>query len=556
MANWIRGNGINYKWGRILFVICVVVISIFRIATVIHIPFYANANAWCDDRLYVHWACNLLGGNWLGNYNESTLVKGAGYAIYLAALHRLRLPYFATTEILYCISCLLLLLSVKKEIKSDVLFLLSYIILIFNPIMSSADSFQHIYRCALTPIETNILFAGYLGLYSRIDSSIKCRVFFSLCAAIGMATLWFTREDSIWVLPFVLVATVVMIVRMLKSKSNAEMIRGLLVVLLPVIFLLISIGCVKLINKNFYGIAVTTEVAEGAFPNAIKAMYRVEDPCEFDRVSVSREKMKLLYANSETLESVRVLMDADLDGWSMSFGDNGNREVIDAYFYWAIRSTASKAGIYSDAQKANEFYSKIAEEIDDAVASGKLKSRATMPSELMSPWKKGYFEKLINAEILFFKTLYSFNNTETALNMSIDDQNGGLAVIERLINMPAANSYTDNQIQKSCKNIDCLNAIQRTYKMINPIMFFVAVFLLLVLTIKIFLKKNLNYGLWISALSVFLSIVVLSLGISYTHISAYDAMFPSYMAGAYDLMPFFEVLMITNILTVLNRGSR
>lgn len=542
------------KYIQYIFISLFPILTLIKLMSIYGIPFYINARAWCDDRLYVHYACNILSGGWLGGYNESTLVKGPFYALYLAALHRLHLPYFMVTTFLFCLSCLAVVLAVQTLIKNKWLLLAAYCILIFNPVMTSADSFQHIYRCVLSPMEVNFLFAGYLGMYCSREKRFRCQSVWCACACIGLSSLFFTREDSIWVFPFVAVATVIMIILcMVRYKGQKKgMLCGMILILTPALVLIMNIMILKGINYRYYGVAVTTEVSEGSFPKAIKMLYSVEDPNEIERVSVSREKMSHIYQYSETLNSIRPIMENDLDGWSMSMGDDGNREVTDAHLYWAVRSAAGKAGVYSDSQHAECFYASIAEELREAVEDGKLNARGVMPSALMSPWRKGYFTKLMETERSFWRQLYGFACMQASVTESIDDGEGGLAVVERLIRCDSVNSVSDDmKVRRMDRAVKNVNGIWRLYALVNPLLFLLSMVLFIFLTGKILLKKEKDLTLWVCALSVLLTIFVLSLGISYTHISAYMALLPSYMAGGYPLLMLFEVLMVVNIRSII-----
>ena len=54
-------------------------------------------------------------------------------------------------------------------------------------------------------------------------------------------------------------------------------------------------------------------------------------------------------------------------------------------------------GYYCDAKTADEFYSKVAVEIETAFEEGStiIEKQKTMPSALMSPWREGYFSKIV-----------------------------------------------------------------------------------------------------------------------------------------------------------------
>ena len=61
-----------------------------------------------DDTLFVGLALNILQGEWLGAYNQFTLMKGSGYPLFIALSNLLGLPLILSQELLYLGSCFLL----------------------------------------------------------------------------------------------------------------------------------------------------------------------------------------------------------------------------------------------------------------------------------------------------------------------------------------------------------------------------------------------------------------------------------------------------------------
>ena len=83
-----------------------------------------------DDRLFLNLADQILQGNWLGKYNNLTLAKGCFYPLFIAFNFILGLPLLLTQRILYIISGLILIYSLKFLIKSRTILLLIFVIYI------------------------------------------------------------------------------------------------------------------------------------------------------------------------------------------------------------------------------------------------------------------------------------------------------------------------------------------------------------------------------------------------------------------------------------------
>ncbi|MEK9786503.1 MAG: hypothetical protein VW546_10890, partial [Gammaproteobacteria bacterium] len=59
-----------------------------------------------DDTLFIGLALNILQGDWLGTYNQFTLMKGPGYSMFIALSNILGIPLILSQELLYVAACL------------------------------------------------------------------------------------------------------------------------------------------------------------------------------------------------------------------------------------------------------------------------------------------------------------------------------------------------------------------------------------------------------------------------------------------------------------------
>ena len=83
-----------------------------------------------------------------------------------------------------------------------------------------------------------IVFACVLIIYMRRNEAVRKSVFWAILGGFTLWSLWNTREDGIWIMPFMIVATAVTIVLIIvKKKSKKETIQHIIVVLLPLLML-------------------------------------------------------------------------------------------------------------------------------------------------------------------------------------------------------------------------------------------------------------------------------------------------------------------------------
>ena len=86
-----------------------------------------------DDSLFAHLAVSLLEGEWLGEYNNKTLIKGIGYPVFMALSFVLDIPLFTLQHLLYALTSLLLILAIRPVTRSPWISLAGFILLLFSP---------------------------------------------------------------------------------------------------------------------------------------------------------------------------------------------------------------------------------------------------------------------------------------------------------------------------------------------------------------------------------------------------------------------------------------
>ncbi len=146
---------------------------------------------------------------------------------------------------------------------------------------------------------------------------------FSIIGGITLATLWLTREDGIWILPFtmaVIVLTIVLIIiKAKKEKINIKEIGSQSFYSNTTFNNTCSFTkYYKIYKSKNYGVFVYNEINDGYFGKVIKTIYSVKTDEDIKYVTATRKKMNLLYENSETLNSIKDEMEKALNLWDLS----------------------------------------------------------------------------------------------------------------------------------------------------------------------------------------------------------------------------------------------
>lgn len=271
--------------------------------------------------------------------------------------------------------------------------------------MASSEVIQRVYRNSITPAQVLLIFGGQFGFYLRYHYNKKFSPKWALVTTCGFISLWFSREDAIWVVPFLVVSAAVIFLQafthgFFHNVTCQKRIRYIIILLLPFLALPACRLPITLINGVVYNSWTDNELTHGSFPKAIKALYAIdmEEPAPY--TSISRKKVEKVYEISPTLASIQDSLDAVMDLYAAQSGrieeNKKDGNVENGWFFWALRDAVQLEGYYADGQTANKFYQAVYDEIETAFKNGKLKRQPTMPSALMPPWQSGMLGTLVS----------------------------------------------------------------------------------------------------------------------------------------------------------------
>ena len=403
---------------------------------VYNLPIMAVPKGIHDDWIMVHLAETLRNGQWLGEYNDLTLTKGMFFPLYLAVCNFLHLSYLNVTALCYTVSCMLFVYGLRPLLKKAWAMGVLYLVLLWNPISYSVQAFQRVYRNSISYIQVLLIFGGFLALYLRRKEPLKKQVLWVVTAAFGMVSFFYTREDAIWVVPFLLVFLAVYLGNMLclwkKTKERQYLGKGLLV-LVPFLCLWLTGQLIAAQNERHYGIRTTNELQDSGFAKMYQSMMAVKPEEEIPGVTLTREKIARMCDACPTLKELEPYFQSSREYWAGPEGDADTWEVRDGWVFWIVRTALAQAGYYENGAMANEICLQIRDELEAAMDAGILERQATMPSTYMSPWREGYLGDLFGAlgRAVAYTTTYKEMETLVYL-YSEPDENGGNLLFERM----------------------------------------------------------------------------------------------------------------------------
>ncbi|MCU6697614.1 hypothetical protein [Laedolimicola ammoniilytica] len=421
---------------EVSFFLAMVLFGVLKEFLVYNLPIMAVPKGIHDDWIMVHMADALRSGQWLGEYNDLTLTKGMFFPLYLAVLNFLRLSYLSVSALLYTVSCMIFVYALRPLLKKYWACFTLYLVLLWNPVSYSVQAFQRVYRNSISYIQVLLIFGGLLALWLRRKEPVKKQILWLLTAAVGMVTFFYTREDAIWVEPFLLVFLLVYLGTMFfswKKEHRREYVGKAVLVLLPFLSVWGAGQLIAQENDNHYNIRLTNELQKGGFAEMYKSMMAVKPEEDIPGVTMTREKIARMCDECPTLEKLEPYIQSSRLYWAGSGENEKDWEVRDGWVFWIFRTALAQAGYYTDGGTVNQVCLQIRDELEAAMDEGRLTRQATMPSTYMSPWREGYLGDLFGAlgKAIAYTTTYDEMETLVYL-YSEPDENGGIPLFERM----------------------------------------------------------------------------------------------------------------------------
>lgn len=421
---------------EVSFFLAMVLFGVLKEFLVYNLPIMAVPKGIHDDWIMVHMADALRSGQWLGEYNDLTLTKGMFFPLYLAVLNFLRLSYLSVSALLYTVSCMIFVYALRPLLKKYWACFTLYLVLLWNPVSYSVQAFQRVYRNSISYIQVLLIFGGLLALWLRRKEPVRKQLLWLLTAAAGMVSFFYTREDAIWVEPFLIVFVLVYLGTMFflwrKEHAKAYAVKAVLV-LLPFLSVWGAGQLIAQENDNHYNIRLTNELQKGGFAEMYKSMMAVKPEEDIPGVTMTREKIARMCDECPTLEKLEPYIQSSRLYWAGSGENEKDWEVRDGWVFWIFRTALAQAGYYTDGGTVNQVCLQIRDELEAAMDEGRLTRQATMPSTYMSPWREGYLGDLFGAlgKAIAYTTTYDEMETLVYL-YSEPDENGGIPLFERM----------------------------------------------------------------------------------------------------------------------------
>jgi hypothetical protein len=337
-----------------------------------------------DDYWFLQHARSIMAGQWMGPYNHLTLIKGAGYPMWIAAISSLHIPLLFAQQLLYTLACLATCRAVAPLVRSVPARVALFVVLAFNPMSYANDIADRVSREGLYPALCLLACASVAGTLLRLSARRRNVLPWVILGGVAFALLWHTREESLWIAPLPAFA-VAGVLAWVFGDWQARWRRAALVLILPSLCLAAAHAAIVVTNGLRYGVWSDVEFKWRPFLLAYGSLSSVRQHPPVPHVPVPKEVRERVYAVSPAFAELRPLIEGRLG--TLWRGDNADLE--NGAFMWAFREAVEKTGYYARGSAAVAgYYNRISREIEVARLSGRLDAREARAS-LLPPLLSG-----------------------------------------------------------------------------------------------------------------------------------------------------------------------
>jgi hypothetical protein len=351
------------------------------------VPLSALVDAAYDDVLFVKLAEYIRQGQWLGPYDQYTLIKGPLFPAWIAANSYLGLPLMLSQAALYALSGWLLVLLLRPHARPALLGGL-FAAYLFNPQVYNLENLRVLRQGLDVPLAALCL-ALAAGWLAAAQGARRGLWLWALGLGPALAAYWLNREEGVWLLPALAVLLGAALVSAWRRGQGLLPAAGSAALVLATAAA--GVGAVSWVDHKRYGVADIVEFKQREFVSAYGALSRIRHAAWRPYVPVPQEALAQAFAASPALAELRTRF----NGAWIGFGCRSLRvvpcdgEYRGGWFMYALREAASRAGYHRTALAARDFYGRIARELDAACVDGRLSClppRATM----LPPFRRGY----------------------------------------------------------------------------------------------------------------------------------------------------------------------
>ncbi len=414
-----------------------IILTLFKLWLTRGQPVFAIGPAGHDDRLFVQLAEYLVQGDWLGPYDQMTLAKGPFYSFWIALVFKLGIPLFLSQQLLYAASCAVFVRAWNPAVRSSAVRFALYALLLWNPMSFEASSLGRVLRQQVYSPQVLLIFAGLIALYWRRQEPLRRLAPWAITLGFSLAAFWLTREEGVWIAPSVVLLAGAALFGAWRSPREALQ-RTAQALGLAALCTALPLLVVCTLNYRHYRWFGTVEFRAEEFKDAYGAMVRVRVGPEIPFVPVTRESREAMYGVSPAFAQLQPYLEGEIGrNWADASSEMTKlpaeqRQIGGGWYTWALRDSVVAAGHGHNAGEAVAFYGRMADEINQACASGRLPAGPPR-SGFLPIWRANLTSAVVDTFVDFADFAVSFGSFSAFAPPSIGSEDT-LALFRKMTN--------------------------------------------------------------------------------------------------------------------------
>jgi len=370
-------------------------------------------DALVDDWHYVQDTISMVRFEWLGPYDELTLIKRPFFSLLLAVPYVLRIPYTLFFFSLVFLGSAYIAVSMTRLGIPAWLRYPFFLSLLFLPTSMDREAMRLV-RDPLFICVQFFMIGLVIHLFGipRTPKNRRFRQILFLALFLLLALHAGMREEAAVIYPGFLVMLIFFAAGQGGLTRKARLIYGLKLFVAGTIAIQGSLLAIRTMNYAYYGVFILHEHEEGPFPAAMGAIASVRRPDSTARTLISAPERKQLNVLSPRFRAISGVLDSPGEATPAGctvFTECENHPYSHSIFFLRIFGFRDPQ-VPNDARRAAQFYRDLRAEIAALCESGQITCESPLRRSMTPPLRRFNLPYLYKASTVHSGHLLHFDN--------------------------------------------------------------------------------------------------------------------------------------------------
>ena len=351
-----------------------------------------------DDWKYVQDALFIEKLEWLGPYNERTLIKRPFFSLVIAATSMFHVPWTVFQFSFLIFSVFVFASGLKKLGHSFGITAAIFYAVLFLPTFFDRESVRmtrDIFFICWQLVMLGLIFRLMAIPFDWQSQAWKKLLTWTYVAIAFHAGL---REEAFVFWPCLIVLLIYYFsVQKLSIKQKLKF--GTMLLLGGILSVQLSLFSVRTLNYFYYGVFILNEHEEGYFPQAMAAISSIDSGQKNSHLLIDYQERQQLRQLSPKFHQISRIL--DIAGETVTPGcvkqENCEGNDYSHAIFFLRTNGLPEAGVNTDARKAQTFYAQLRDEIIAACNNNKIKCENPIRTSMTPPFRRYHVPYFIAA---------------------------------------------------------------------------------------------------------------------------------------------------------------